>query len=71
LIWASKPWILSGRELPCRELPYAIESNTGVWKCASVHDAALLLCGHRRLSLILSKQTTVIKSDRSTGSSGE
>jgi len=33
-------------------LPYAIESNTGVWKCASVHDAALLLCGHRRLSLI-------------------
>jgi hypothetical protein len=33
-------------------LPYAIQSNTSVWKCASVRDAALFLCGHRRLSLI-------------------
>jgi hypothetical protein len=38
--------------LPCRELPYAIQSNTSVWKSASMRDAALLLCSHRRLSLI-------------------
>jgi hypothetical protein len=40
------------RELPCRELPYAIQSNISVRKSASVRDAAPLFCGYRRLSLI-------------------
>jgi hypothetical protein len=46
--------IFGSRKWPFRELPYEIECQASDRRDAQAHDAALLLCGDRSLSLIFS-----------------